>query len=102
MHAMTGSWLVVKWTGVVILALYTGLILFVFIRFRDDWHRLRAGSLVWPIVLGNLVGISLPWIFEDVVFTRGCRIVAILIYLAGIAILLRGLTEQNHQSLLKA
>jgi hypothetical protein len=101
MHAMTGSWLIVKWAGVLILTVYSGLILFVLIRFRNDWQRLRAG-LGLPIVFGNFIGLSLPWIFEDVVFTRVCRVVAILFYLVGIAILLRGLIEQNHQSLLKA
>jgi len=101
MHAITGSWLLVKWMGIAVSAAYLALISFVLIRFYRDISRLRAG-LILPIILGNFVWISLPSIFENVVFTRVCFVVAHLVFIGGIIVLVRGLVQENHQSLLKA
>jgi hypothetical protein len=101
MHAMTGSWLLAKWIGLVVIAVYATLTLFVLIRFRRDFSRLRPG-LILPIIVGNFVSISLPMIFENVVFTRVCFVFAQLIFIGGIVVLVRGLVQENHRSLLKA
>ncbi|MGA8154119.1 MAG: hypothetical protein WB952_24430 [Terriglobales bacterium] len=100
MHAMTGSWLIVKWMGISIAAVYLMLLLVVYMRFRRDLSRLRSG-LILPAVLGVFISVSVPSIFEDVVITRVCFVVACAIYIGGIVILLRGLIQENHQSLLK-
>jgi hypothetical protein len=101
MHAMTGSWLVVKWAGVAIAAAYLLLLLVVTVRFRRDLSRLRGG-LILPAVLGVFISLSVPSIFEDVTVTRICFMAATSIYTAGIAILVKGLIEKSHRSLLKA
>ena len=101
MHAMTGPWLMVKWAGVSIDAAYVVTLLVVFRRFSRDLSRLRGG-LILPAVLGAFISITVPSIFENVVVTRICFIAATIIYIGGIAILLRGLVQKNHESLLKA
>ena len=100
-HAMTGPWLMVKWIGLAIAATYLVLLVVVFVRFRRDLSRLRRW-LIWPTVLGVFISVSVPGIFEDVMFTRICFIAGSIIYVGGIAFLLRGLAEKNHQTLLKA
>ncbi len=100
MNAMTGSWLMVKWVGILIAVAYLVLLSLVFVRFRRDLSRLRRG-LILPAVLGVFISVSVPSIFEDVVITRICFIVTHVIYISGITILLRGLVQKNHQSLLK-
>ncbi len=99
-HAMTGPWLIVKWAGITILSCYLALIVVVFWRFWGKVSQLRPG-LAWPIVLGNFVGQSLPWIFDNVVFARVCFVAASAIYSYGIAVLLRGLTQEGCKSLFK-
>jgi hypothetical protein len=100
MHAMTSSWLIVKWVGISITAAYLTLLVVVVMRFRRDLSRLRGG-LILPSVLGVFISVSVPSIFEDVTITRICFAVACVIYIGGIVILLRGLIQENHQSLLK-
>jgi hypothetical protein len=99
MHAMTSSWLIVKWVGISITAAYLTLLLVVVMRFRRDLSRLRGG-LILPSV-GVFISVSVLSIFEDVTITRICFAVACVIYIGGIVILLRGLIQENHQSLLK-
>jgi hypothetical protein len=101
MHAMTGPWLMVKWLGISIAAAYMLALVVVVIRFRRDLSRLRGG-LILPAVLGVFISVSVPAIFEDVTVTRICFIAATTIYFGGIAILLRGLVQKNHEGLLKA
>jgi hypothetical protein len=100
MHAMTGSWLIVKWLGISIEAAYLMLVLVIFMRCRRDLSRLRGG-LILPAVLGVFVSVSVPSISEDVTTTRICFLVACVIYIGGIVILLRGLIQEDHRSLLK-
>jgi hypothetical protein len=94
MHAMTGSWLTVKWVGVAITAIYLVLLLVVLVRFRRDLSRLRHG-LIWPAVFGTLISVSIPSVFENAAVTRMCFIASSVLYLIGIAILLRGLAQQG-------
>jgi hypothetical protein len=101
MHAMTGSWLAVKWVGVAITAIYLVLSLVVLVRFRRNLSRLRNG-LTWPAVLGVFISVSIPSVFENIAVTRVCFIASSLLYLVGIAILLRGLAQKDHQGLMKA
>jgi hypothetical protein len=101
MHAMTGPWLMVKWVGISINAAYVLILLVVVRRFSRELSRLRGG-LILPVVLGVFISVTVPSIFEDVVVTRICFIAAAFIYIGGIAILLRGLVQKNHESLLKA
>ena len=91
----------VKWLGISIAAAYLLALVVVFIRFRRDLSRLRRG-LIWPAVLGVFISASVPSIFEDVTVTRICFIAATIFYIGGIAILLRGLVQKNHEGLLKA
>ena len=70
------------------------------LRFRGKLSRLRFG--LWaPIVMGNFIGLSVPLIFERVVVTRICFVVADVIYLYGLTVLVRAIAGQ-HQVLLKA
>ncbi len=101
MNAMTGSWMIVKWVGISITAAYLLLMVLVAIRFRRDLSRLRHG-LILPAVFGVFISVSVPSIFEDVMVARICFIAAVVIYIAGIGILLRGLVQKNHQGLLRA
>ena len=96
---MTGSWLIVKWLGITVLAFYLVLIVVVLWRFRAKSSRLRSESYL-PMILGNFVSLTVPSIFEDVAVTRVCFIVAYAIYICGIVILVRGLMQPER--LLKA
>jgi hypothetical protein len=97
---MTGSWLIVKWVGITITAFYLLLILIVFVRFRAKLSQLRTGMSL-PLVIGNFVGFVLPGIFEEVVFTRICFIVTQVIYMCGIAVLVKGLSQEGQKGLFK-
>jgi hypothetical protein len=100
MHAMTGPWLIMKWVGISIDAAYLMLLVVVVMRFRRDLSRLKGG-LIWPAVLGVFISVSVSSIFEDVTIARICFVVACVIYSGGIVTLLRGLIQENHQSLLR-
>jgi len=91
----------VKWVGIAIAAAYLLTLVVAVIRFRRDLSRLRGGSIL-PAVLGVFISVSVPSIFEDVAVTRICFVAATTIYIGGIAILLRGLIQKNHEGLLKA
>ena len=101
MNAMTGSWLIVKWVGISISAAYLLLMVVVFIRFRRGLSLLRHG-LILPAALGVFISTGVPSIFENVMVTRVCFIAAVVIYIGGIGILVRGLVRKNHQGLLRA
>ena len=98
---MTGSWLIVKWVGLAVLALYLVLLLIVLWRVRGKLAELRGGLFLWPILVGNFVGISVPWLYENVAFKRGCFVVASAIYACGIGILVRGLLQPGQKGLFK-
>jgi len=100
MHAMTGSWLIVKWVGISITAGYLVLLLVVVMRFRRDLSRLRGG-LILPAVLGVFISVSVPSIFEDVMIARICFVATCVLYIGGIVTLMRGLIQEDHRSLLK-
>ena len=100
MGVMTGPWLVVKWIGIAILLFYLALLVVAIWRYRRKLTRFRSG-LFLPLVVGNFVGLSVPWIFEEVVLTRVCFVVAHAIYLYGLAVLVNALAHQD-ESLLKA
>jgi prepilin signal peptidase PulO-like enzyme (type II secretory pathway) len=98
---MTGSWLIVKWAGMAVLALYLVLLLVAVWQFRGMLSRLPV-KIVVPIVLGNFIGLSLPSIIESVAVTRVCFVVAHIIYVYGIAILTQQLAQKSREGLLKA
>ncbi|MGA2426301.1 MAG: hypothetical protein ABSG07_20040 [Terriglobales bacterium] len=97
---MTGSWLIVKWLGITVLSVYLVLMLVVFRRFRSKLAELRGG-LIWPIVVGNFIGICLPLLYENVAFKRACFVVASAVYACGIALLVRGLRQPGNTGFLK-
>jgi len=101
MRAMTGSWLVVKWAGISVAATYIVLFLVVFVRFRRDLSRLR-GSLIMPALLAVSISASVPSVFETVMMARVCFVAASVLYAGGIAVLVRGLVQRDHRSLLRA
>ena len=96
---MTGTWLIVKWAGITVLAFYLVLIVVVLWRFRGTWSRLRSALFV-PIIVGSFVALSVPSIFENMAVTRTCFVAADGIYIGGIVILLMGLAHPER--LLKA
>ena len=98
---MIGPWLIVKWVGIAIFALYLGLILVAIWHFRAKLSRMRRG-LYLPMVLGIFVSRSLPSIFEDVVFSRLCFVVGHGIYVVGITTLMRALARRDQEALSKA
>ena len=100
MHAMTGSWLIVKWIGISVAVAYLVLLVVVYVRFRDDLSRLRRW-LILPGVLGVFVLDTVPSVFEDVTVTRICFIAASVIFAGGAAVLLRGLYQEDHKALFK-
>jgi hypothetical protein len=91
---MTGSWLIVKWAGMTVLALYLVLLLVAVWQFRGMLSRLPV-KVVLPIVVGNFVGLSVPSVFESIAVTRVCFVVAHLIYVYGIAILAKQLAHTD-------
>ncbi len=101
MHAMTGSWLIVKWIGMAVLALYLVLLLVAAWLYRNRLSQLRGG-LYLPIVLGNFISLSVPWIFDNVAVTRACFLVAQAFYIAGILILVRGLAQKDQGILMRS
>ena len=98
---MTGPWLIVKWIGIAVLMLYLVLMLVAIWRFRVKLSRMRIGFYM-PMILGNFVSLSVPSIFENVIVTRSCFVVAHVIYIVGIVILVGGLVRKDQESLLKA
>jgi hypothetical protein len=98
--AMTGSWLIVKWVGIAVTIGYLALLVLVFVRFRSRSSGLRPG-VIWPVVIGNFVGTGVADIFENVLVTRACFVVATVIYLYGLATLVRGLSQAGQKSLFK-
>jgi len=98
---VTDSWLIVKWVGIAVLAFYLVLVLAATWRFRGKLSRLRS-ELLLPMILGNFISLTVPSIFENVVVTRVCFIVAHTIYIGGIVILLRSFARKNQESVLKA
>jgi hypothetical protein len=98
---MTGSWLIVKWAGMAVLAFYVVLLLVAVWRFRGMLSRVPI-KVVVPIVFGNFVGLSLPSIFESVTVRRVCFVVAHIIYVYGIAILTKQMARKNQEDLLRA
>ncbi len=97
---MTGRWLVVKWVGVAISLIYVVLAVEWILRFRWKSPRQRFGSL-WPMTAGTFVGLVGPWIFERVLLTRICFVVASAIFLYGVVILVRAIARQD-KGLLRA
>ena len=89
---MTDSWLIVKCAGMGVQASYLVLLLAVVWQFRRELARIRF-RWVAPIIVGNFVALSVPWIFESVAVWRACSIVAPAIYLCGMAILVRDLAR---------
>jgi len=99
--AMTGPWLMVKWAGIGILLLYVVLIVLAIVRFRDKLSRMRSALFV-PIVLGNFVSLTLPWLFVKAEATRICFVTAQAILVYGIAVLVRNLAHKDQAGPLKA
>jgi len=89
---MADSWLILKCAGMGVQASYLVLLLAVFWQFRRQLARMRF-RWVAPIIVGNFVALSVPWIFESVAVSRACFIVAQAIYLCGMAILVTDLTR---------
>ena len=98
--AMTGSWLIVKWAGIAVTACYLALLFGVFWRFRSKLFQLRLG-LILPVILGNFVGTCVSDILESVLARRVCFVVASVVYLYGLAILARGLSQEGQKGLFK-
>jgi hypothetical protein len=96
--ATTGTWFIVKWVGIAIFALYLVLIAVTILRFRRRLSRLRNGFYL-PIIIGNFVWLGLPLIFENVIVTRVCFVVAQALYIGGIAILMRCLVQKGQEPL---
>ena len=97
---MTGPWLIVKWVGIGILSSYLVLLVLAIRRFRSRLSRMRAALL--PIVLGNFVSLTLPWVFMKAEVTRICFVTAQAIFIYGIAVLMRNLVQDGQTNLLKA
>jgi hypothetical protein len=91
---MTGPWLLVKWAGIAVLLCYLVLSAVVCWRRRRKSSRLPYG-LIGPLIVGNVVAFSLPWIFEDVVFARICFVGAQAVYLYGLLILIKEWRSNN-------
>ena len=91
---MTGSWLIVKGVGIGVQVAYLVVLLAVFWQFRRELARVRFRWVV-PVIVGNFVALSVPWIFQNVVISRACFIVAVAIYLAGIAVVVRDLARHD-------
>jgi hypothetical protein len=98
---MTGPWLIVKWAGVGVLLFYLLLLIHAMRRYRDRLSGMRA-ALFMPIVIGNFVSLTLPWIFMKAEVTRICFVVAQAIFMYGITVLVRKLTQRDQTGLLRA
>jgi hypothetical protein len=77
-----------------ILVSYLMLLLVVFWQLRRELSRLRF-RWVAPIVVGNFVALTLPWIFDSAPAQRACFIVAHANYLGGMAVLVRDLARHD-------
>jgi hypothetical protein len=97
---MTGPWLFVKWIGIAISLVYVVLAVEWILRFRWKSPRQRFGAL-WPMTAGTFVGLVVPWIFEKVLVTRICFVVASAVFLYGAAIVVRAIARQ-HKGLPRA
>jgi hypothetical protein len=98
---LADSWHILKWLGIAVVASYSVLMLVTAWRFRTKLSRLR-GEVYWPMILGNFIWLDVPSVFENVVITRVCFVVAHTMFVGGIVILLRGIARQNQERLLKA
>ncbi len=94
---MRGPWLIVKWAGIGILLSYLALLIFAIFRFRSRLVRMRLAYV--PIVLGNFVSLSLPWIFMKAAVTRICFVLAQVIFIYGITVLVKDLARKEQLSL---
>ena len=100
--ATTGTWFIVKWVGIAILALYSMLIGVAIWRFRSRLSRRRWRELSLAVTLGNFVSFGLPLVFENVTVTRVCLVTAQAIYFGGIVILVRALARADQKFLSQA
>ncbi len=98
---MTGPWLIVKWIGIAVLLSYTALLVVAIRRFRDRLTRMRS-SLSWPIVIGNFISLTLPWLFMKAEVTRTCFVVAQGFFIYGIVVLLKNFAPKDQTGVLKA
>ena len=98
---LTGPWLIAKWAGIAILSAYLVLLIFAIARFRGKLSQLRF-ALVVPLVLGNFVGLSLPWLFMNAAFTRICFVLAHASYIYGIAVLVKNFSGKHEARFLRA
>jgi hypothetical protein len=98
---MTGPWLIVKWAGIGILSFYVVLIVFAIVRFRDRLSRMRS-TLFVPIILGNFVWLTLPWLFMEAEVTRICFVAAQAIFVYGVAVLVKNLAQKDQAVPLRA
>jgi len=57
---MTGSWLIVKWAGIAVLAFYLALLVISLGFFRGRLPRAAFVRSFVPVVLGNFVSLSGP------------------------------------------
>jgi hypothetical protein len=94
---VTGSWLIVKWAGIAVLAFYLALLLISLGFFRGKFPRAAFVRSFAPVVLGNFVSLSVPSLFESVAVKRLCFVVGHVIYICGIAILLRVLVQESKK-----
>ena len=94
---MTGPWLIVKWAGIGILLSYLTLLIFAILRFRSRLIRMRFAFA--PIVLGNFVSLSLPWIFMKAEITRICFVLAQVVFIYGMVVLLKRLARNEAATL---
>ena len=100
-RVMTGPWLIVKWAGIGVLSCYVLLLAFAIMRFRGTLTRMRSALFV-PIMLGNFVSLTLPWLFMKAEVTRICFVASQAIFIYGIAVLARNLARTDKAGLLKA
>ena len=97
--ATIDSWLIVKWIGIAVAVGYLALLVVVFVRFRRSSSPLRP-AVVLPAVVGSFIG-SAGDIFGYVSVMRACFVAASVIYLYGLAILVKGLTWEGPKGLFK-
>ena len=98
---MTGPWLIVKWAGIGVLSFYLVLLVVAIRRYRSKLSRMRSALYV-PIVVGNFISLSLPWLFMKAAVTRICFVVAQAIFMYGIAALARSFAHKDQAGLLRA
>ena len=91
---MTSSWQVVEGIGIGVQVSYLVLLFAALWQSRRNLRRMRF-RWVTPIVIGNFVALSVPWVFESVVVSRACFISALIIYLGGMALVARDLARRD-------